>query len=462
MAREKQVTVEKLLLLGAEALAELVEEACDNDKYLRQRVKMRLAALDGVGSLDKTIAKRIRHIARSQSFIDWQENPDFARDLDNLRKVITDDIAAADPALAAERMWQFVDLSEVVYERVDDSSGMVATVLQQAIEDLGALWAKVKDRDVKALADRVFIAAQQDAYGIRGEFVAAFCKALGKKGRKTLKRRIVKELENIPDQAKGEEHNISSSSYDFCRQLQQLADAENDVDAFIWAVEKAQRTDTEATEVARRLIDAGRAQEALEWLDKARVSRWHTSHDAIDLRIKALEALGRGDEAQAQRWQYFEESLNETHLQDYLQRLPDFEDFEAERKAIEVAGKYSDATTALGFLVRRPELEDANALVLARHEELDGDRTKTLGEAADHLSEKHQVAATLVYRCLVMSVLKRADTRYYKYAARDLGFCEGLAAQIEGEDIDSHATFFADVKKLHGLKYRFWEQMEGK
>ncbi len=46
--------------------------------------------------------------------------------------------------------------------------------------------------------------------------------------------------------------------------------------------------------------------------------------------VETLEALERGDEAQAYRWTCFEQSLNDEHLRTFLRRLPDFDDMEAE------------------------------------------------------------------------------------------------------------------------------------
>nr|WP_275078335.1 DUF6880 family protein [Pseudovibrio sp. Ad37] len=37
------------------------------------------------------------------------------------------------------------------------------------------------------------------------------------------------------------------------------------------------------------------------------------------------------------RWQYFENTLSSPHLRDYLDSLPEFEDVDAELKAIDYA-----------------------------------------------------------------------------------------------------------------------------
>ena len=51
-------------------------------------------------------------------------------------------------------------------------------------------------------------------------------------------------------------------------------------------------------------------------------------------RLAALEALDRKDEAQTFCWSCFERDLSGEHLRAYLNRLPDFEDIEAEERAM--------------------------------------------------------------------------------------------------------------------------------
>ena len=86
-----------------------------------------------------------------------------------------------------------------------------------------------------------------------------------------------------------------------------------------------------------------------------------------------LEALGRADEAQAARWSCFERSLSARHLRDHLKRLPDFEDFDAEQRALDHAERYGSLLQAVSFLASWPALDRAAHAVIGRAKELDGD-----------------------------------------------------------------------------------------
>ena len=70
--------------------------------------------------------------------------------------------------------------------------------------------------------------------------------------------------------------------------------------------------------------------------------------------IEALEATGKKDEAQQLRWAAFAERLSVDRLRAYLKRLPDFDDVEAEERAMKHALGFTSFAAALGFFVEWP------------------------------------------------------------------------------------------------------------
>ena len=193
--------------------------------------------------------------------------------------------------------------------------------------------------------------------------------------------------------------------------LRDVADAEGDVDTYIAQRDAETRKVREvAAGIARRLLKAGRAEEALAALDDAGTDHGNwipRDFDREDARIEALEALGRPDEAQRVRWGCFERSLLAPHLRAYLRRLPDFDDMEAEGKALDHVLGFGDGLEALSFLVSWPDLSRASRLVLERLEEIDGADDEILAPAADALSADHPLAATMVLRAMIEAILRR-------------------------------------------------------
>jgi hypothetical protein len=78
-----------------------------------------------------------------------------------------------------------------------------------------------------------------------------------------------------------------------------------------------------------------------------------------EIRLNVMEALGNKDEAQGFRWECFERALNSAHLRTYLKRLPDFDDLEAEERAMFYALRFPNVHQALAFLVSLPAATQA-------------------------------------------------------------------------------------------------------
>ena len=113
------------------------------------------------------------------------------------------------------------------------------------------------------------------------------------------------------------------------------------------------------------------------------------------------------------------------------------------------------------FLVSGPSLKEANQLVRGHHDELDGGQHFRLRPAAEALAEKHPAAATLLHRALAEDVLRRASSRQYQYAARDMRACAGLAAFLPTEaGLETHDVFMARLRREHPRKTAFWSLLD--
>ena len=245
--------------------------------------------------------------------------------------------------------------------------------------------------------------------------------------------------------------------------LQEIADAQGDVDAFIAQYEAPIRKAPKiAAEIARRLLAAGRANEAWQTIEAAENRRgsW-PDFECEDMRIDVLEALGRGDEAQAARWSCFERFLSARHLRDYLKRLPEFEDFDAEQRALVHAERYGSLLQSISFLVAWPSLDRAARTVTARAKELDGHHYELLTPAADAFAAKYPLAATLLLRAMVDFSLTKSRASRYGHAARHLRDCAGLAAAIQDYvSFETHDTYVSRLRQEHSRKTAFWAMVK--
>jgi hypothetical protein len=187
---------------------------------------------------------------------------------------------------------------------------------------------------------------------------------------------------------------------------------------------------------------------------------WH-SPEWDDARIDVLEALGRRDDAQQQRWHCFGKTLSIPHLREYLKRLEAFEDVEAEQKALQVAEEHALPLLALQFLVAWPSLPRASRYVIEHWEAWDGEAFEIYAPAAERLSGDYPVAATLLLRAMVVFALSMGRAKRYRYAAEHLRSCAQLAARIDSwQGVEDHGSFVGRLRQAFGAKWSFWEEAE--
>jgi hypothetical protein len=456
MAASKSITPETLAALGAPALAAALIEHAQGDPVLRKKLRMLLAGARGSDTLAAELGKRIQVIGRSRAVVDWDRLKPLVQELEHIRTTIGTTLAAHSPAAAIERLWDFVGVADLVINRVGDGVGQVEDVFDEAMADLGRLVAADSRRDIPSLARRVLALCEGDGFWSDGKAIEPFSDALGASGRATIRQATEAALAALPDRQSGG----ANPRWRLTRRLTILADLEHDPDAYLAALRAEGSEERHGDDIARRLIDAARPGEALQWLERPGQT---TDGADVDLRIEALAALGRADEAQALRWATFEEILSIDHLRAYLKGLPDFEDFEAEQKALDLASRHEAADLALEFLVGWPALERAARLVRERLDDLDGEAYYALRPAARALEDKYPDAAIRLYRRLAESVLDRAASRLYPHAVRDLEAAAGLDSRIPPETgIEREALYISRLRALHGRKHAFWALMDPK
>ena len=444
----KTLNAKNLEALGAERLAELVMDLVQGSAPLKREARAALLEASGSEALASEVRKRLATIKRSHSYVNWRKRKAFLRDLTNQRDIIITRIAPDNPSVAYDLLWQYLELSDQVFHRVSDEQGDFRQMFDEACESLEpiAIAAKVES---KLLADRVFTAVtEHGGYGVFDELIGQMQNALGKEGMALLKAQLTAALDD-PEWDGDVVLRIG---------LMTIADLEGDADGYAAQYDPAMRKFPQiAAKIAERLITAERAGEALELLDAADIDDgiptiW------VDARIATLDALGRGDDAQKMRWKAFLPSFLPQYLRDYIQRLPDFDDVEAEENGLDHVVENSPVHQALQFLIEWPALDRAAAFVMARRAAFDGNRYYQLSPAADALEGKYPLAATVLRRIMIEDTLNGGRSSRYKHAARHLLECESADAVIDDYDaLTPHAKFVAGLRDRHNRKYAFWE-----
>lgn len=474
----KNLNKKNLVDLGADALADLLLDVVKGDAARQRRVRMALAADQGSQDAAADVRRRFASIRRAQSIISGSGQKALARELSGLIAMVGERIAQEDPNMAFDLLWDLLYLAPDIHERTADSNGVIGAVMNEAMEAVECLSPRLACPQ-EALADRVFDALQDNGYGAFDDAIPTLADALGPAGLTRLKA-LAEEVQAEPLT------EADLARYDFvpdperrerlardCRDrtarmiLQDVADLQGDVDAWLSRYTAEQLTfHTIAPDAARRLLAAGRAEEALRVVEDA-LSRdrganpWFEPPDLDEALFACLEALGREDHLRRALWQRFMRCLCPGAFARYLERLPDFEDIEAEEKARDIVLTHKPVEAALSFCLSRSDLGLAAELVLGRSEEIDGNAYEILTPAADALSHDHPLAAVLVWRSMILFALERARSKRYGHAAHHLTACAAADPAIESyAGHPDHPAFVEALRNAHGRKSAFWARVD--
>jgi len=448
-----------LVDLGPERLAAILLDL-SSDSHVKRVLRLELFAEAGGEGLALEVSKRLATIGKSSSRIHWRKRAAFAKDLDLHRRMI-ERLAQDDATAALDLMLDLLDLATPTLDRLSQAEGPIGDVFLAARDGVGAIAAQALP-DPIVLADRIAKLLRRDDYALCGPLVNALAPALGKKGQAHLRQTL--EQLSVARTVRDARSAIYKDA------LRRLADASGDVDAFeATFAPDLRRTPLVSAEIARRLLVAGRPEDALATLHAGAPSEQRGRHQSSleersaweEAMLEALEATGHHDEAQKRRWTEFERTLSIPLLRGYLKGLPDFDDVEAEDQAKAVAKRFPQFDRALAFLVSWPDLPAASRLVLSRAGEINGADDTLMVEAARRLEGGYPLAATLLLRASIQYVLTYGVATRYAEAARQLLEAESLSVMIAdyGEYPD-HPAFVADLRAMHARKQGFRAELE--
>lgn len=474
MAAKSRLNEEALAKLGLKKLSELVLDAAKNDAGFRRRVSAALAAEKGPDAVAAVIDRRLSALARARGFVDWEDAKTFASDLSSTVAIIAEELGKADPDAAIGRLIRFLGTAESVFERVDDSSGRIQVIYDQAGEALAGLVPSLTAKQKAKLPNLLHRLVVDCDYGFGAQLFGAVLPHLPDAAVDEWDARIVEESSALAAKKPREDDwGARSKSWVLVRMRQAVADRRGDVDAFIALEFGIGGRQPNTLAIAERLLGAGRHAEALEWVRKPTrpglriLTRAdladglspleHEGTKQVALELQILEAMGEREKAQELRWKNFLETLDAEILREHVNRLPDFEDIEVLDRAFAHAGSAKDKYRALAFFLSWPKLDLAARLIANNLAHWDGRNYWILAPAAETLEPDHPLAATILYRVLLDQILASARAKAYPHAARYLANLDAMAGRISGDTtIPSHATYKAELQKKHGRKSGFW------
>lgn len=447
----KALNADNLEALGAAQLAAILLDIADGQTTTKRRLRMELAAQVGSDDLVLELEKHLDVVNAARGKVHWRKLKALREDLGLLRGMIIGRLAEADPAAAVRLLLRFHGLERGVLARVRDAKGEVGQIFIEALADLARV-ATTATIAAPGLVDTIINALENARLGDRGQIVHALIPALDPEAIAQLRARI--ETEMAP------RHRISAAWRDA---LQALLDAQGDAQAYA-ATYSASETvlPPVGARIAQRFLKAGQIQDAQQALEKSNPNSGAAGSRKASIGtpisepglvawenawIDLLDAKGDKEVAQAARWAGFERDLSPDHLRAYLRRLPDFDDVVATDRAIDYARCFRPFTTALGFLVSWPALNEAANLVATRASEIDGMAIDTLEPAVRALEARHPLAATLLLRAMVRDVAKFSRAELFRRAQAWVMEAASLEVQISDfKGHEDHLTFEGRIR----------------
>ncbi len=418
MARAQPLSRDALIGLGAERLAELALDEAQANKAFRNLLTAALAATMGPAAVAAIVDKRLATLEKARGAVGLGRVRAFADDLSATMKIIVGDLAKADVDGAAPRLLRLLATADRTLARIGETDSEIAGIYDAAAAALPAIIRRVSASETAPLIEGLYALAADSRSAVLGDSTPAILAAAPPGVVEALDARLADAVAalgpidpDLPDWSR------RARARRLIALRRHIADARGDVDAFI-ALEFGLPGDLpDAAAISERLIDAGRAREALDWLRRpARPSikmltmadihvgippRDHAADRRAQIEVRAHEALGNRAAAQTLRWRLFNETLNADILREHIARLPDFEDVEALDAAFAAALASPLPYAALRFFIRWPRLDLAERLAVERRSEWDGQRYEALAPAADALEPKHPLGAVILYRALI-------------------------------------------------------------
>lgn len=432
---------------------------CREDEKLRASLLDLAAPKEEAKALASEINARISQAWRLSDHRDgWKMALPISRELDQVLTSIQSLMDKGCLVEAEKLLVAFVKKAEKGMAEVDDSYGYLAPACQEGVTLWGEVWSRIEPRDTVQLVNLVCEHIHNNDYAVKDDMISKFAKALGDEGLHTLQRRLRGDLAMLPPPNPEEPRwKRDFSRRQIVGSLKDIADSLKDVDEYIAIADSEHQIETDALEISRRLFDAERFQEALAFLEKCRTNQGFLQGELYDyptLKCRILIALGRTQEARDTLWREFAKGLGLSTFEKVLELTPVEEKGTIHRRAVSLAEQYRSPEQGAYFLVQVNELERAAKLVEQRQDEISGSWYSSLSEVAEALTDSYPSQAWLLYRSLLLDILKSARCKAYSHGARYLMLMERLAEKANLRS--QQAGFVQMLRQEHGRKSSFW------
>jgi hypothetical protein len=440
----------KLIDLGAETLAEaLLDIAVYSDTADDLIERLIATPKENV----QRFKKKLVGLRLSRGFIDWRGSSDFAREL----QMLLQDLKAGvtDPITGVELVAAFYEADQSILEQCDDSSGDVGDVFRFDAKELFVEYAS-RCTDKEKIADIVLELSRKDSYGVRDTLVDCAGECLPE----AVIRTMIAKLQGLADKEE-EEYGRRHHLLVIESLARQIKDAKLFEETRI--ASRGKLSTAAFIDIARVYLESGDVETSHSWLKKITKGDNFKSYERDQLLLEIYQRQGNTEKLIELLYQRYRSN----HSVDTLQALLDVigHDKRDEVVADEVLQIHKSTEleeSDAEFLIAVGKIDDAEKYLIKRAEQLDGDFYGSLLPLAQTMeSENRDLAASLIYRSLLVSILKRGYTKAYRHGVRYLKKLDKMAATIKDwKNYINHQAFKEQIHQAHGRKRSFWSKYD--
>lgn len=214
-------------------------------------------------------------------------------------------------------------------------------------------------------------------------------------------------------------------------------------------------------DIAGVYLECGDTRTALSWLERIPPSETYQSRERDQLLLVIHGQLGQTEKQVEVAWRIFRRFRSKGTLAELLSIIG-VDRCESVTNG-EVKAILDNKTLSLpdaAFLVELGRMDEAESYLLEREDQLNGDFYGSLLPLAEAMeNDGRHLVATMVFRTLLDSILRRGQAKTYTHGVRYLRKLDQLAKSIlDWRSLDNHDTYLQQLRQIHGRKTSFWSQ----
>lgn len=449
----------RLAAATKEDLAALVERLASSSAQLAARI----AYLTDPNAAAKALQQQITAIRRGKRFIAYGESRETADEVATIVEDIRTDILLKDPKKAMVLAEKLICLDQVIFDRADDSDGLIGDELRAAC----VLWldaaAAVRATYTEATTDwpaAVYALYRSNDYGVREPLLEQGHRLLHEAELRALAARFESDtLEALEASKTGrpEPHRMFGPSSAMGLVAHALRDPRLYEQSIL--IHSPHPNALQAHNIAEQYLACGEGAGALRWLGAACDETPQFAR--LDLLDRAYELLGDREQQIKVRTRIYQRSPGIHAYRALAQILPPHERNAFRARACQEATTSPNVASAAELLFALEEPGLAEQLIVERSQALDGRNYGVLTALVKTAqAQRRLLAAALIRRALIDAILARGYAKAYAHAARYLIELRALSARIEDyRGHPPHASYEAALHQAHHRKASFWVRL---